>query len=48
LADLEQAVTAGANLMPAMVDAVKDGVTLGEISELLREAFGTFRENVTI
>lgn len=48
LADLEQAVTAGANLMPAMVEAVKDGVTLGEISELLREAFGTFRENVTI
>ncbi len=48
LADLEQAVTAGANLMPAMVEAVKDGVTLGEISELLREAFGTFRENVMI
>jgi methylmalonyl-CoA mutase N-terminal domain/subunit len=45
---LEEAVAAGANLMPAMVEAVKEGVTLGEISELLRGTFGTFRENITI
>jgi methylmalonyl-CoA mutase N-terminal domain/subunit len=37
-----------ANLMPPMVEAVKDGITLGEISELLRKTFGTFRENITI
>ena len=30
------------NLMPGLVRAVKDGVTLGEISDALREAWGTY------
>ena len=30
------------NLMPGMIDAVKLGVTLGEISDALREEWGTW------
>ncbi len=36
-------VAAGdANLLPAMIEAVKDGVTLGEISDALRDVWGTY------
>ena len=31
-----------ANLLPAMIDAVKAGVTLGEISDALRSVWGTY------
>ncbi len=34
------------NLMPLFVDAVKDHVTLGEISDSLRKVFGLYREAV--
>lgn len=34
-----------ANLMPLFVDAVKANVTLGEISNVLREVFGEYRED---
>ena len=32
------------NLMPVLVDAVRDGVTLGEICDTWREVWGTWRE----
>jgi methylmalonyl-CoA mutase N-terminal domain/subunit len=32
------------NLMPVIVDAVRDGVTLGEICDAWRQAWGTWRE----
>ena len=32
------------NLMPVIVDAVKDGVTLGEICDAWRHTWGTWRE----
>jgi methylmalonyl-CoA mutase N-terminal domain/subunit len=30
--------------MPLLIDAVKDGLTLGEIIGVFREVFGTYRE----
>ncbi|HSJ08661.1 MAG TPA: methylmalonyl-CoA mutase family protein [Longimicrobiales bacterium] len=40
---VRSAARGGANLMPPMVDAVKAMVTLGEISDVLREEWGVFR-----
>jgi methylmalonyl-CoA mutase N-terminal domain/subunit len=34
----------GRNVMPPLVDAVRVGATLGELSDVLRETFGEFRE----
>jgi methylmalonyl-CoA mutase N-terminal domain/subunit len=36
----------GENLMPALIDAVKDYVSLGEISDVYRQAFGLYREPI--
>jgi methylmalonyl-CoA mutase N-terminal domain/subunit len=36
------------NLLPAIIDAVKAGATLGEVSDRLRDAWGAHRELVTI
>ena len=36
------------NLMPLIVDAVRDKVTLGEISDAFRDVFGEYRETVAI
>jgi methylmalonyl-CoA mutase N-terminal domain/subunit len=45
LAELaETASVEGRNLMPVIVDAVRDGVTLGEICDTWRTAWGTWRE----
>jgi methylmalonyl-CoA mutase N-terminal domain/subunit len=45
LAELsETASREGRNLMPVIVDAVRDGVTLGEICDAWRKAWGTWRE----
>ncbi len=33
----------GSNLMPAVIDAVENNCTLGEISDVLREVFGEFK-----
>jgi methylmalonyl-CoA mutase N-terminal domain/subunit len=43
-------IAAGAqtNLMPLFIDAVEDGVTLGEISNALRDVFGLYKETITI
>ncbi len=44
LARVREAATAGENLMPALVAAVKAMVTLGEISDVYRETFGEYRD----
>jgi methylmalonyl-CoA mutase N-terminal domain/subunit len=43
LRELDRATRTGANVMPAVLRAVVDGATLGEISELWRAQFGEFR-----
>jgi methylmalonyl-CoA mutase N-terminal domain/subunit len=45
---LRAAATSSDNLMPHIIDAVDNGVTLGEISDTLREVFGEHRENLTL
>jgi methylmalonyl-CoA mutase N-terminal domain/subunit len=45
IAELRQAASVpDRNLMPVIVDAVRDGVTLGEICDTWRETWGTWRE----
>ncbi len=38
----------GANLMPAILDAVESYATVGEIATTLREVFGEYRETVVV
>ncbi len=44
LAGVERAARDGANVMPPMIEAVKAYATLGEISDVLRNVFGVYRE----
>jgi methylmalonyl-CoA mutase N-terminal domain/subunit len=44
LAAVHRACETGANLMPALVEAVKAGCTVGEISDVYREVFGVYRD----
>ncbi len=44
LRELEGAAGSKANLVPAILSAVRANVTLGEISDVLRSSFGTYRE----
>jgi methylmalonyl-CoA mutase N-terminal domain/subunit len=34
----------GGNVMPPLIDAVRVGATLGELSDIFRDVFGEFRE----
>jgi methylmalonyl-CoA mutase N-terminal domain/subunit len=34
------------NVMPVLIDAVKDGASLGEISDVYRTVFGLYREPI--
>jgi methylmalonyl-CoA mutase N-terminal domain/subunit len=34
----------GHNLMPILIDAVKEHCTLGEISDIYRDVFGVYRD----
>jgi (2R)-ethylmalonyl-CoA mutase len=43
LRQLEDAVKAGANIMPVSIEAAKAGVTTGEWSQVLRDLFGEYR-----
>ena len=43
LAVVRQAAAGTDNLMPPLIGAVRDGVTLGEISDTLRSVWGTYR-----
>ena len=44
---LRKAVESEKNLVPPIIEAVKAGATLGEISSLLKDVYGTFQETVT-
>ena len=45
IAELSEAASVDdRNLMPVIVDAVRDGVTLGEICDAWRRVWGTWRE----
>jgi methylmalonyl-CoA mutase N-terminal domain/subunit len=44
LDDLRQACEGGANLMPALIEAVKAYATVGELSDVYRAAFGEYRD----
>jgi methylmalonyl-CoA mutase, N-terminal domain len=48
LSKIEIAAQGTDNLIPLFVDAVDNGVTLGEISDCLRAVFGLYRETITI
>ena len=43
LASLEGAAHGSENVIPLLIDAVKDGVTLGEISDAFRRVWGMYR-----
>ncbi len=45
---VREAAASGANLMPAMIEAVKAYATLGEITSVLKQVFGEFREPVRL
>jgi len=46
LAELAEACRDGRNVMPVLVDAVKDYVSLGEIADVYRRVFGLYREPI--
>jgi len=48
LADLDAAARGRDNLLPRILAAVKTYATLGEISDVLRTVFGTYRGKVTV
>jgi methylmalonyl-CoA mutase N-terminal domain/subunit len=48
LSSLKQAAASKENLMPFIYEAVKAYATLGEITNVLREVFGEFRESVIL
>jgi methylmalonyl-CoA mutase N-terminal domain/subunit len=43
---LQDAAASQENLMPAVLDAVENWATVGEISDTLRGVYGTYNENV--
>lgn len=48
LETIRQTAKGDGNLMPVIVEAVKEYATLGEICEVLREEFGEYQENVIL
>jgi methylmalonyl-CoA mutase N-terminal domain/subunit len=48
LAAIDAGARSDANLMPVLVDAVRAGATVGEISDALRAVWGEHRETVTL
>ncbi|MEZ4299636.1 MAG: methylmalonyl-CoA mutase family protein [Polyangiaceae bacterium] len=48
LAKVDAAARATDNLLPVILDAVKAGATVGEISDVLRAIWGEHRETVTV
>ncbi|MCI0547789.1 MAG: methylmalonyl-CoA mutase family protein [Candidatus Rokubacteria bacterium] len=46
LGQLGEACRQGQNVMPVLVDAVKDYVSLGEIADVYRQVFGIYREPI--
>jgi methylmalonyl-CoA mutase N-terminal domain/subunit len=37
----------GGNLVPAVIQAVQQRATLGEISDAMRDVFGTYRDDAS-
>jgi methylmalonyl-CoA mutase N-terminal domain/subunit len=48
LAELSRRATTAENLLPAILAAVESNVTVGEISDALRQTFGEYQESVGI
>ena len=48
LKKIKQAAQGEENLMPLFIEAVENSVTLGEISDTLREVFGKHKETITL
>jgi methylmalonyl-CoA mutase N-terminal domain/subunit len=48
LKQLAEACRNGGNVMPVLVDAVKDYVSLGEISDVYRQVLGLYREPIVL
>ncbi len=48
LEELRQAANGRGNIMPPLIDAVKAYATVGEITDILRDIFGSFKEPVQI
>jgi methylmalonyl-CoA mutase N-terminal domain/subunit len=46
LKQLAEACRGGQNVMPILIDAVKDYASLGEISDIYRQVFGLYREPI--
>jgi len=46
LKQLADACRNGRNVMPILIDAVKDYASLGEISDVYRQVFGLYREPI--
>ena len=46
LAQLADACTNGQNLMPVLIDAVRDYASLGEVADVYRRVFGLYREPI--
>ncbi len=46
--NVRAAAAGGDNLMEAVVEAVRSGATLGEVSDCFREVFGAYRESAAI
>jgi methylmalonyl-CoA mutase N-terminal domain/subunit len=46
LAQLADACRGGANVMPVLIEAVEDGASLGELSDVYRQVFGLYREPI--
>ncbi len=46
LKQIADACRNGQNLMPVLIDAVKDSVSLGEIADVYRQVFGQYREPI--
>jgi methylmalonyl-CoA mutase N-terminal domain/subunit len=48
LTEVDAAARENVNLLPPILAAVKAYATIGEICQVLRQAFGEHRENVTV
>ena len=46
LKQLAETCRHGGNVMPVLIDAVKDSVSLGELSDVYRQVFGLYREPI--
>jgi methylmalonyl-CoA mutase N-terminal domain/subunit len=46
LKHLADACRTGQNVMPVLIDAVKDYASLGEVSDVYRQIFGLYREPI--